>query len=361
MRHSSLQPFQQPLTHGRPLAGRTRSPWSRAAFALALLPALAGACVGDVGPAGPPGASGPSGPPGPGASEPPPLVLTGAAMDVHAHLGSATLAELFAGPGAESAGAEDLIARLDEAHVQRAVVLAAGYLGWPVGITDDFNMAPENDFVAAEVAKYPDRLVGFWGSTPCSRAPWRDRSLPRLSGMIGVKLHLPGSGVDLTKPEDLAAFTAVIEKIDEKKAPALMHAGTEWGLALDTEGFTALALVLSQHPNLRMMHAHCAAPRDDQQMETWFREHLANENTFVETSACLHFYRDAPLSQRELMVWRFRKWGIDHVMFGSDYLQFQPEETPKEALETLAQYPFTQAEIDTILSNDELAWLAPRE
>ncbi len=69
---------------------------------------------------------------------PAPLVVTGAALDVHTHLGSQLLAGLLAGDGTPAATADDLIARLDEANVQRAIVLAAGYIGLP----DDSNMGP---------------------------------------------------------------------------------------------------------------------------------------------------------------------------------------------------------------------------
>lgn len=71
----------------------------------------------------------------------------------------------------------------------------------------------------------------------------------------------------------------------------------------------------------------------------------------------MKFFKDAPLAQREMIVWRFRKWGIKRVLFGTDYLKILPEETPKEALTTLGQYPFTQEEINTILTNDGSAWL----
>lgn len=57
------------------------------------------------------------------------------------------------------------------------------------------------------------------------------------------------------------------------------------------------------------------------------------------------------------MVWRFRNRGIDRVLFGSDYFRYGEDESPKQALETLAQYPFTQEEIDTIVKNDVSAWL----
>ena len=47
----------------------------------------------------------------------------------------------------------------------------------------------------------------------------------------------------------------------------------------------------------------------------------------------------------------------DWIGFGSDNLKIAPVETPKEALETLSKYPFTQEEVDMILSNDASAWL----
>ncbi len=42
-------------------------------------------------------------------------------------------------------------------------------------------------------------------------------------------------------------------------------------------------------------------------------------NLYMDLSATLKFYQDAPLSKREMMVWRFRKWGIGKLFFGSDY------------------------------------------
>ena len=54
-------------------------------------------------------------------------------------------------------------------------------------------------------------------------------------------------------------------------------------------------------------------------------------------------------------MWRLKTWGLERVLFGSDYRMVAPVETPQEAVETLTKYPFTQKEIDIILSND--AWV----
>ena len=328
-------------------------------IALASLLLAAAACSGDEGAAGPPGPQGPPGTPAPGASAPVPVLVSGAALDVHTHLASPTLTKLFGGTGMEAANADELVQRLDDANVQRAVVLSAGYMGWPVGLMDDSNMAPENDFVAAEVARHPTRLIGFCGINPLfpSAVAEITRCLGQ-PGMVGVKIHLPGSGVDLTSAQDAAALDAVLGAIEARNAPALMHVGTAFGLPLDSDGLTNLGIILDSHPAVRLVHAHCAGAVDDQDIERLLRSRgVVTANSFVEGSACLKFFRDAPESQRELMVWRFRRWGIDRVLFGSDYLKVQPEETPAEALQTLSRYPFTQEEINTILSNDGSAWL----
>jgi hypothetical protein len=138
----------------------------------------------------------------------------------------------------------------------------------------------------------------------------------------------------------------------------LIHVADELGGSLDNQRFAALAEILLTHPTVRVAHAHCADHIDDHGIETWLRVRQSGYNpqtSFVDVSACLTFYQDAPLSQRELLVWRLRKWGIDHVLFGSDYFAFDGA-TPKESLQTLTAYPFTQEELDTILSNDGSEW-----
>ena len=119
---------------------------------------------------------------------------------------------------------------------------------------------------------------------------------------------------------------------------------------------------LSDNQDTRILIAH-AGGSADWEIEVYLIPQytippmINPENLYMDLSATLKFYEDAPLSKREVMVWRFRKWGIDKLLFGSDYLEVAPVQTPLEALETLSRYPFTQEEIDTILNNDGSAWL----
>jgi predicted TIM-barrel fold metal-dependent hydrolase len=343
------------LVRGR---SRVRHTWMRVAFAIAVA-ALAAGCEAEVGPAGEPGPQGPPGPqgepPGPAA----PLDVDGAALDAHTHLMSPGLTEILAGPGVPASTADDLIERLDEANVARAVVLSLAYFP---DLPDEAAVRAENDFTAAEVAKYPDRLIGFCGINPLRRSDLDelDRCIDDLE-MTGVKIHLPAIGLDLRRPEHAAALNAVFDRVAAKGVPVLMHVGAPLGIGLDSDAFTSLGTIVATHPSVRLTWAHCTNDGEIDDIDTWLQgmRHglFAQENMFVDTSSCLEFYKEAPLAQKELMVWRLRQWGMGRVLFASDYLRVQPAATPVAALTTLASYPFTQGEIDLILNNDGSSWL----
>ncbi|MDH3678418.1 MAG: amidohydrolase family protein [Acidimicrobiia bacterium] len=281
----------------------------------------------------------------------------GAAIDVHTHVISQALADGLTGGGVPGSTAEDLLERLDEANVDKAVVLSLGYFDLP----DDSNMAPENDFTASIVAEAPDRLIGFCGINPGydSAVSEIDRCLA-LPEMVGIKLNIVGgSGLDWENAEHAAAISAVLDSAGRHDAPVLMHVAAA---PLDDDSLLSALAVIGSHPDVRLVIAHCGGDAD-YEIEQYLIPAAATpplislDNLYTDVSSCLSFYRDAPRSQRELIVWRLRKWGIERVFFGSDYLSIAPAETPREALDTLARYPFTDREIRTILSNDASAWL----
>ena len=278
----------------------------------------------------------------------------GAALDVHMHLISQPLLDSLTGGGVPTGGAGDLIAQLDAANVDKAIVLALGYWTLP----DDSNMAAENDFAAAEVAKFPDRLIGFCGINPRydSALDEIDRCLSH-PNMLGIKLQ--GGEYDWTDPVLVSAISAVLKKAGEKGAPVLLHVN---GAPLDAKGIENVFETLGANQNTRIAIAHAGGSTDSEiEMylipQTFVPPMINPQNLYMDLSTTLKFYQDAPLSKREVMVWRFRKWGIDKLFFGSDYLKAAPQQTPLEALETLTRYPFTQDELDTILGNDGAAWL----
>src|SRR4051812_12373495 len=89
-----------------------------------------------------------------------------AITDHHQHLYSPE-AGANSSVGPRGISAEDLIAHLDAAGINRAVVLSVAYsFANPnkAPIPDEYaHVRAENDWTSQQVAKYPDRLVGFCG------------------------------------------------------------------------------------------------------------------------------------------------------------------------------------------------------
>lgn len=82
--------------------------------------------------------------------------------------------------------AKDLIAQLDAAGIQRAIVLSVAYSfsnpNKPTVPDEYAHVIAENDWSSAQVAKYPDRLIGF-----CSVNPLRSQE--RLEARRGKLQH----------------------------------------------------------------------------------------------------------------------------------------------------------------------------
>lgn len=97
---------------------------------------------------------------------------------------------------------------LDAAGIRRAVVLSVAYMyGSPSRtVTDEeAKVRAENDWTAAQVSKYADRLVAFCGVNPLKEyAVDEIARCATIKGVrTGVKLHFGNSDVQLENPEHL--------------------------------------------------------------------------------------------------------------------------------------------------------------
>ena len=225
---------------------------------------------------------------------------------------------------------------------------------------DDAAVSAEDDFVAAEVAKYPDRLIGFCGINPLLPGALSeiDRCLG-LDGMVGIKLNPPFSKMDLANEDHAGALSAVFDKVQEHGVPVLLHTQTPMDPPMDPTAFANLAAIIADHPDVRVSHSHCGGVVDEHTSQLWLQRMRPNpDSAFIDLSLCLQEFEDAPPSKRELVVWRLRKWGVERLLWSSDYLKLVGLPTPGEALKTLGKYPFTQDEMDLILSGDGASvWL----
>lgn len=200
------------------------------------------------------------------ASDPPPADhhahirspdATEAVLEIQEAIGQ-TIWEDDVGP----TGAAELLAALDSAGIRRASVLSVGYFFEMPDV--DFpearaRLQAENDYVAREVARAPERLLGFCAVNPLTAyASEEVERCGRELGLEGVKLHLANSGVELRDSAHVAALREVFRTANRLGMPLVVHLRTrneDYGRR-DAEIF--LRRVLSAAPDVPVQVAHLA-------------------------------------------------------------------------------------------------------
>lgn len=172
--------------------------------------------------------------------------------------------EVIAEEDARPLDADDAIAVLDSAGIERGVLLSTAYFfGIPdVEVEDEqTKVRAENDYVARQVAAHPGRLVGFFSVNPL--ADYALQEIDRLAdheAFVGLKLHLGNSAVDLRDPADVDRLREVFARANEHGLAVVIHIGgrsEDFG-APDAEAF--LEEVLPAAPDVFVQMAHMAGP-----------------------------------------------------------------------------------------------------
>src|SRR6185312_12840829 len=115
-------------------------------------------------------------------------------IDYHQHLYSPE-AGARSSPRPNGIDANFLIAQLDAAGIGRAVVLSVAYSfsnpNKPPVPNDYAHVMAENDWTSAQVAKYPNRLLGFCSVNPLRHYALREiaRCAKHPNLRTGLKLH----------------------------------------------------------------------------------------------------------------------------------------------------------------------------
>jgi len=187
-------------------------------------------------------------------------------IDYHQHLYSPEAgARSSAGPKGIDAGF--LIAQLDAAGIQRAVVLSVAYSfsnpNKPPVADEYAHVMAENDWTSAQVAKYPNRLLGF-----CSVDPLRPYALEEIERCArdphlraGLKLHFGNSDVDLDNSEHVAKVRSVFRAANQHQMTVTVHMHPSIDLHRPygaKEARIFLEQVLPEAPDVTVQIAHLA-------------------------------------------------------------------------------------------------------
>ena len=156
-------------------------------------------------------------------------------------------------------------------------------------------------------------------------------------GARAIKLHPNTQQFDVADP----SVSAVVSRATEHRLPVIFDGYSPFD-ANQPGKFVQLAMAV---PEARLVLAHAHGPQfptllvyDVLARYPWWRR-----NVWVDLSATAPLLARGPFAEQ--FAWVCRKVGVDRLIFGSDY----PMDEPASAVEAVASYGFTRAEMSSIL------------
>jgi predicted TIM-barrel fold metal-dependent hydrolase len=288
-------------------------------------------------------------------------------IDYHQHLFSPEAAALVSGkPNSPGINARDIVALLDDAGIQRALVLSVAYT-WgkasraPVENEYD-HVKAENDWTARQVAQYPDRLRAF-----CSFNPLKPYALEELARChkdpqlhYGLKLHFGNSDVDFDNPEKVAQVKKVFQAANSYRMPIVVHMRP----SIDNQrkygadqARIFLKELLPAAPNVPVQIAHLSgAGGYDAEIDSAlgvFIDAIAKhdarlKNVWFDVTVVVRPGMTA--DQLQQIANRIRQIGVKRVLYGSDAAA-NPLAYPKAGWAAFQRLPLSEAEFRVIANN----------
>lgn len=279
-------------------------------------------------------------------------------VDHHQHLFSAaTHARVAALPLRD---ASDLIAQLDSVGIRRAVVLSMsyGFARESLQVANELEkVRADNDWTAAQVARYPDRLLGI-----CSVNPVRDYALDEIARCArnpgirsGLKLHFGASDVQLDDSAHVARVRRVFRAANEHRMAIIVHMRASvskkrpYG-ARNAEVFLHQLVAAAPDVPIQIAHLAAAGGYDDPPADSVvavFVDAVAKRdprmrNVYFDLSGGLA----TSTTRHSLIVRRLRELGIERLLYGSDAAV-----TPAVEYASFRTLPLTAEEFRRIDSN----------
>ena len=281
-------------------------------------------------------------------------------VDYHQHLVSAAFQPIVKVPARD---ARALLAELDSAGIDKAVVLSVGYsfaderkkLDDPDRLTQ-----LENDWTSAQVAGSGGRLIGFCGANPLRPAALAEleRCLA-LPGMVGIKQHFGNAGVTLRDPAHAARMAQVFALAERRRAPVLVHMRARGGANFGADDARLfLDKLVSVAPSVEIVVAHFAGagpgyPAQADELMTVFGEAVERgdprmRNIYFDVATIVT--AESTAGDVALVARRVRQVGAEKVLYGSDLSP--PGGSIRAGWEIFrSRTPLTDAELRTIAGN----------
>jgi predicted TIM-barrel fold metal-dependent hydrolase len=247
--------------------------------------------------------------------------------------------------------ADDLIDNLDEAGIDRAVVLSVGY--WH---NDEATTRAENDWTAAQIARYPDRLVGFCGIRPLlDFAVAELRRCRRELGMKGIKMHFRGSRVDVLNPEHVEKVRRVFQAANEEGMAIVVHSEARGTYArVHAEAFLEHLLPAAPDVPVQIAHLWGGNQYRAEPLAVYAAAIAAGDprtrNLYFDLTEIVPGALGSEEALREITA-TLRQIGLDRILYGSDATTADGARVVQRWAELRQRLFLTDAELQDLADN----------
>jgi len=243
--------------------------------------------------------------------------------------------ELYSNPRAYLATAEELIAEMDSAGVDRAVTFS---FGW----TDPGLIEETNSYVIDALRRYPQRLSGMAVLQPTAGArALRELERCAQAGMIGLGELMPhGQGYSLG---DIALLTPFMEIVRQHQLLVLSHCSEPVGHLYPGKGNVSLPDIiafLTAFPDVRFVAAHWGGGLPFYSLMPEIQRITAH--VWYDTAATAYLYRSDILPVVAQLV------GVERILFASDYGLLRQQ----RIIEYVKQSGLSDAEVALVLGGN---------
>ena len=275
-------------------------------------------------------------------------------VDVHCHIfpesfsarhqelsrRDATYAALFPNPNPRLATAETLVQAMDQAGVDRAVVMGMGWATQELAVEI-------NDYIAESVAQCPGRLIGFCSVNPAwGKGAVEEMNRCAAAGLRGAgELHSDSQGFDLT---DEQLMGPVMEKARELGWPVTLHASEPVGHQYPGKGVATpdkLYRLIENFPNNVIVCAHWGGGLPFYALMPEVPEVLSN--VYFDSAASPFLY------QPEIFATVAGLVGAGKILLGTDY----PLISHRRLLNQVRESPLTQEQQTQVLGTNAVRLL----
>ena len=294
------------------------------------------------------------------------------AGDYHQHVFSAQAIAL-AGPdaGLTPLDARDVVALLDAAGIRKGLLLSTAYMfGSPrfqleSRLDDEYaRVRAENDWTAAQAARYPDRLIAFCGFNPLK--DYALAELKRCAGLAGlrrgIKLHFGNADVRLEDPDHVEKLRQVFTAANAARMAIVVHLRANirhqrpYGAA---QARIFLDQLLPAAPDVTVQVAHLAGagPGFDDPPARAVLAALAQACEKRERGTRTLWFDVASVVDRDIapadaaeVAQRIRQIGVERVLYGTDAAQGR-NLRPRDAWAAFLRLPLSEREFARIARN----------